>query len=233
MNGFLRRLGIARGRFRALGLACGIGVVALVARPLPVVAAPMALNDFGRLAARCAPRVALSTLAAVARTESGFEPLMIHDNTTGLSSLAGSRARAIRIAQAALQAGHSVDLGIMQINSANLAPYGLTVSAAFTACRSMAVGAAILSQAYAGGDTHKAQQAALRIAISRYNTGNAQDGFVNGYVHRVELSAEKIVPELDGAPHPMAAAPSPTQAGVVQTLSNGRQTLTISDVGPR
>ena len=227
----MRLHGIARGYLWVLGHVCGAGVVVLVSLPTPVRANQVSLSDFGRLATRCAPRVALSTLAAIARTESDFQPLMIHDNTTGITSLAASRGNAIQIAQTSLRAGHSLDLGIMQINSANLGPYGLTLSAAFTACRSMAVGAAILSSAYSGGDTHQEQQAALRVAVSRYNTGNAEDGFVNGYVHKVEESAAKIVPELDGglaSLGPVAAEPSSGPASVVRTLSSGRQTLTLS-----
>jgi type IV secretion system protein VirB1 len=237
MVGPLGRLDVRRPYLWAVRLACGVSVWALIAGPVPVRAEPVSLGDFGRLATRCAPGVVLSTLAAVARTESGFQPLMIHDNTTGVSSLAGSRKTAIRMAQASLRAGHSLDLGMMQINSANLAPYGLTLSAAFTPCRSMAVAAAILSRAYSGGKTHRAQQVALRIAISRYNTGNAQDGFVNGYVHKVELSAAQIVPELTRGPpsavETATAAQSAGGAAVVRTLSNGRQTLTFSDEGTR
>jgi type IV secretion system protein VirB1 len=230
--GSLRLQGIVRGYLWVLGHVCGAGVVVLISLATPVHADQISLRDFGRLATRCAPRVALSTLAAIARTESDFQPLMIHDNTTGITSLAASRGSAIQIAQTSLQAGHSLDLGIMQINSANLGPYGLTLSAAFTACRSMAVGAAILYSAYSGGDTHQEQQAALRAAVSRYNTGNVEDGFVNGYVRKVEQAAARLVPELDGrlaTLGPLAVETSSGPAGVVRTLSSGRQTLILSD----
>ena len=64
---------------------------------------------------------------------------------------------------------------------------------------------------YAGGATHDDQQAALREAISDYNTGNAVDGFGNGYVHKVELSAARVVPAIDVANN---AASSPLSAPV-------------------
>ena len=173
----------------------------------------LSLNDFGRLALRCAPSVAPSTLASIASTESGFDPLTIHDNTTGISSAPATRDSAIGIAAKLLAAGHSVDLGIMQINSANMAALGLTLEAAFDPCRSTAVGAAVLASSYTGGNTHARQQAALRVALSEYNTGDPSRGFGNGYVHKVELAARDIVPALDvGVAPPAPVDPSPPAA---------------------
>ena len=166
---------------------------------LPRARAGQALtpSDFAPLAAHCAPDVAVTTLAAIARTESGFEPFAIHDNTSGMSEAVTTIDAAASIASRLIAAGHSVDLGLMQVNSGNLNALGLTVSDAFDACRSIGAGAAILTAGYVGGSTHAQQQAALRVAISRYNTGNAQRGFANGYVRKVEVSAEQVVPEID------------------------------------
>jgi len=82
----------------------------------------------------------------------------------------------------------------------------LTAAAALDPCRSLAAGAEILSAGYAGGLTHAAQQSALRVALSRYNTGDAQRGFANGYVERVVQSARVVVPAID--PIPQAASSS-------------------------
>jgi len=183
---------------------------------VPAYADPLSVGAFGLLALRCGPSVAPSTLASIARTESGFEPLSINDNTTGTRGVPATRDIAIQIASKLLEAGHSVDIGVMQINSANLARLGLTLEAAFDPCKSVAAGAAVLAGGYAGGATHEGRQSALRVALSRYNTGDAQRGFANGYVHKVELAAARIVPALDvGAPPaamdsqkpPAAAAP--------------------------
>ena len=106
----------------------------------------------------------------------------------------------------------------MQVNSANFAVLGLTLEAAFDPCKSVAAGAAVLAGGYVGGTTHEGQQTALRVAISKYNTGDAQRGFANGYVHKVELAAAYVVPALDVGAGPAAidspppipvAAPSP------------------------
>ncbi len=174
----------------ALGLAASLGSRAADGQTLGISA-------FERLAQRCAPSVAPSTLAAIARTESRFNPLSLHDNTLGVSAAPSTVAEATSIAKRLMAAGHSVDLGLMQINSANLGALGLTPEAAFDACRSLAAGAMILAADYAGGATHASQQAALRVAFSRYNTGDPLRGFANGYVDRVEAAAYQVVPAID------------------------------------
>jgi type IV secretion system protein VirB1 len=146
---------------------------------------------------RCGPSVAPATLASVARVESGFQPLAINDNTTGTKGTPATRDLAVQIATKLVAAGHSVDLGIMQINSGNFATLGLTAASAFDPCRSVTAASVILADEYTGGGTHDEQQSALRIALSRYNTGDAQRGFANGYVHHVELAARDVVPALD------------------------------------
>jgi type IV secretion system protein VirB1 len=163
----------------------------------PAWSEPLSVSDFGQLALRCAPTVAPSTLASIAQTESAFQPYAINDNTTGASGAPATRDSAVQIASKLLKAGHSIDVGIMQINSSNFAQFGLTLEAAFDSCQSVAAAAAILTNNYAGGETHDGQQAALRVALSKYNTGNAQRGFANGYVHKVELAARHVVPALD------------------------------------
>lgn len=157
----------------------------------------MPVAEFGQLALRCAPSVAPSTLASIAQTESAFQVLSVNDNTTQTSGVPATREIAVQIAAKLLEAGHSIDVGIMQINSANFGKLGLTLDAAFDPCRSISAAATLLAGDYAGGDTHEAQQSSLRAAISRYNTGDAVRGFENGYVHKVELAARRVVPAID------------------------------------
>ena len=100
---------------------------------------------FAQLAASCAPRVAVETLAAVARTESGFDALAIHDNATGRSFKSATRAEAIGLATELVAVHrHSVDLGLMQINSANFPRLGMTITDAFDPCRSLAAADRVL-----------------------------------------------------------------------------------------
>jgi type IV secretion system protein VirB1 len=189
---------------------------------VPACADPLSVGAFGQLALRCGPSVAPSTLASIARTESGFEPLSINDNTTGTRGAPATRDIAIQIASKLLEAGHSVDIGIMQINSANFSRLGLTLEAAFDPCKSVAAGAVVLAGGYAGGTTHEGQQSALRVALSKYNTGDAQRGFANGYVHKVELAAARIVPALDvgAAPAAMDSQKLPAAAPVAPADPN-------------
>lgn len=192
-------------------MAAAIAAAATAIVP-PAWADPLSPDAFGQLALRCGPSVAPSTLTAIARTESAFQPLSINDNTTATSGVPATRDIAIRIAATLIEAGHSVDVGIMQINSRNFSPFGLTLESAFDPCKSIAAAAAILVGDYAGGDTHEHQQTALRVAISRYNTGDAQRGFANGYVHRVELAARRVVPALDVGAAPAAIDGQPLPA---------------------
>ena len=179
---------------------------------------PLAL--FAQLAATCGPAVHVETLAAVARTESGFNTLAIGDNTAGAAHAPATPAAAVATANALLARGHSLDLGLMQINSATLGRLGMTVADAFDPCRSIAGGARVLADGYRpapDGDT----QPALARALSRYNTGSPVRGLANGYVARVQASAAQVVPAIrvEGGREPAPgvhgasppAADSPTQ----------------------
>jgi len=123
------------------------------------------------LSLQCAPSVDPHMIVAIGQHESGLDPLTIHDNTTGLVLHGAGAAGA---APQLIAAGHSVDLGLMQVNSMNLGLLGLSVSDAFTACRSVEAAAKLLA------------------LFSRYNTGSPQHGIANGY-------AAKVLARMDGA----------------------------------
>lgn len=145
---------------------------------------------FTQLSGACASGDAAATLASVASVESGFDTLAINDNTTGSVFHPTSEDAAQRLAYTLIvKRGHSVDLGLMQVNSANLSRIGLSIKDAFDACHSIAAGAHILKDGY---------QQALRVAFSRYNTGSPVRGFANGYVHRVEAAGGHL-PALNTA----------------------------------
>lgn len=151
----------------------------------------------------CAPSVAPQTLAAIAHVESRFDPLAIGVNDGGRRPTPPHDAReAVRTATNLLANGANIDLGLAQINSGNLAWLGLTVEQAFDPCRNLEAAATVLHAGYrVTGNTPSDQQAALRIALSRYNTGDAHRGFRNGYVRRVEAAAAKLGLAAPAAPH--------------------------------
>jgi len=166
------------------------------------------LADFGALAARCAPDVPSGTLEAVASTESELDPWTLHDNTTGVSVKGGSLEAALANARRWIGRGDSVDLGLMQINSANLGALGMTARAALDPCASLAGGAAVLQAAYAGGKTSAEQQAALLMALSRYNTGSPFKGIMDGYTRRVIAAADAGASPRMSRTAPVTAATS-------------------------
>jgi type IV secretion system protein VirB1 len=161
-----------------------------------------------QLAAHCAPQAAAETLLAVTRVESGLDPLAIGVNGAAPRRIrVASRSGAIAQAEALIAGGANIDLGLAQINSANLRRLGLSLADAFDPCRSLAAGATVLQSNYQAVRALAADdQAALRTALSLYNTGDRQRGFRNGYVARVERSA------AGGAGLPIEAPPPPIAA---------------------
>lgn len=149
-----------------------------------------------QLAAQCAPQIASETLLAVAKTESAFDPLAIHDNTDKRSYEPQDTAEAISIARRLFDARHSFDAGLMQINSRNFAILGVTLESAFDPCKSLNAAATLLS------------------AFSRYNTGSPSRGYKNGYVRRVmTAAAEQNSPGAQPAdPHGGSISPEEPQA---------------------
>jgi len=157
------------------------------------------------LAERCAPTVAPSTLLAVARAESGLDPLAIGVNRASAPRpRARSRVEAVSAAAALLRAGHDLDLGLGQINARNLPWLGLSLADAFEPCRNLAAAGRVLADGYRRARPRAdGEQAALRTALSFYNTGDARRGLRNGYVARVVAAARL------SAPGPTPAEPAP------------------------
>ena len=168
----------------------------------------VSLDTFAKLAAACAPSVAPETLAAIARTESGFDDTEVHDNATNRTYRPATRGEAIALStELVIVDHHSVDLGLMQINSANLADLNLTITDAFDVCHNLTAGARILVAGYVAPAAGSDPQPAVLQALSRYNTGDPARGLVNGYVGRVQDSAEQVVPAIRLRGEPTGAAP--------------------------
>lgn len=147
----------------------------------------------------CAPNVAPATMQEIIRVESSGNPLAVNINKKPENfryPKIKTVQDAVTLTKAAMTAGYTVDMGYMQLNSANLKMLGYTVEDAFEPCKNLAGGAKILSMAYAAAlPKHKNEQAALRAALSVYNTGNATRGFQNGYVARYVPSVTPAAPK--------------------------------------
>jgi type IV secretion system protein VirB1 len=118
------------------------------------------------LALTCAPQVAPATLAAIAQTESGLDPLAVGDNTARRSYHPVAKSQALALAAQLAAEGHDLDFGLMQINYRNFGWLGLAADDAFEPCRSLAAGAAVLT------------------ALSRYNTGKSSSPVGMTYARR-------------------------------------------------
>jgi type IV secretion system protein VirB1 len=152
----------------------------------------LSLAVFAQLAASCAPDVAAQTLAGIARTESGLDPFAMLDNTTGRSYRPENQAEAVRIAAGLIAAEHSIDAGLMGINSSNWRWLGLSPETVFDPCQNIRAGATVLT------------------AFSRYNTGSPTRGFRNGYVQKVIAKLHPIDLPLQKPVEVPPRIPSPT-----------------------
>lgn len=92
---------------------------------------------------------------------------------------------AVTVAYAAIADGFNVDMSYMQVNSNNLSALGFTVEDMFDDCKNLAAGASVLSAFYARAlKEYPDPQTALRAALSAYNTGDFNKGYLNGYLAR-------------------------------------------------
>lgn len=143
--------------------------------------------DFNALAMECAPMVSPKTLAAIVKTESNFNPLAINVNKGyRLERQPKSKSEAIATAKWLINNHYNIDMGLGQVNSANLIKTKLSVEDAFDPCKNLAAAASILQWNYESASKKiTGEQQALHAAISAYNTGSFNRGFSNGYVQKV------------------------------------------------
>jgi type IV secretion system protein VirB1 len=151
--------------------------------------------DFMTLAQQCAQQIDPITMAALVRTESGFNPFAIGVVRGRLLRQPSNLVEAIATMRALEAAGWNFSVGLAQVNRANWRAYGLTEQNAFEPCRNLAVGATILQRCFMSA--HRAQtdtQAALRAGLSCYGSGDFSTGYRTGYVQRVIKNAQQPVP---------------------------------------
>jgi len=153
--------------------------------------------DFIALAQQCAPQVSPVTMAAIVRTESGFNPYAIGVIHGVLVRQPASLDEAVSTARALAAGGWNFSAGLAQVNHANWPLYGLSELTAFDPCRNLAAGAAILQGCFelarrARTDTPSDSQSVLFASLSCYASGNFSTGYRTGYVQRVVDSAGTV-----------------------------------------
>lgn len=173
---------------------------------------PLTAAIIAALVSHCAPEVSTATLLPLVRVESAFDPLAIGVNRPSPARLhPRTSTEAIDMATRLIGSGANIDLGLGQINSANLASLGLSVSDAFAPCRNLHAAGRVLQAAYLSQQPAPGrEQVALRTSLSLYNTGDVLRGFQNGYVAKVVEAAGRIVPALQPGQHTPAASAPPS-----------------------
>ncbi|WP_144157025.1 lytic transglycosylase domain-containing protein [Paraburkholderia sp. BCC1885] len=172
----------------------------------------MAPVDFSMLARQCAPQVAPMTLAAIVRTESGFNPYAIGVVGGRLVRQPASAAEAVATARELERQGWNYSVGLAQVNRSNFSRYGLGPDTAFEPCRNVAAGVAILAGCFAKARTRsRDSQVALRNSLSCYTAGDFVTGYRTGYVQRVvdnaAMHAIPVVPAIDPRVTPIRVLP--------------------------
>jgi type IV secretion system protein VirB1 len=144
------------------------------------------LLDLYNLALNCSPTVAPVTMVTLVKTESRGNPWAIGLNGARLKFQPKSESQAIAWIRYLDKHGYNFDVGLGQINIANIRKYKLKPEQLLEPCLNLRVSGYILTQNYLDArKTTKDPQLALRYALSTYNTGNKYTGFNNGYINKI------------------------------------------------
>jgi hypothetical protein len=138
-------------------------------------------------------------MRAIVAVESHGYAYAVNDDTThasycvpGARAYPCSREQAKTIAEWAVGLGHSVDVGIAQINSSNFRAYRVTAAKMLEPCANLQLGSAILEGAYRYSSARFGNQRdALWHAIMAYNTGSLYAG--ERYVRAVVTAALSVI----------------------------------------
>lgn len=164
----------------------------------------ISVTSFQTLAQSCAANVPVSTLEAIARTESALYPFALSINrphqlarrqgwnrgTITLERQPASLDEAIAWTKWLLAQGITVSIGLLQVNSEHAKALHLTVEQLFEPCTNLRAGAVLLATTYtAVGRAQGEGFPALDTALSYYNSGTPHIGFHNGYVRQVKSNA--------------------------------------------
>jgi type IV secretion system protein VirB1 len=146
---------------------------------------------------QCGAGVHPDTLNAIIKVESNYNELAINDNSTGRSHHPRSKEEAIDLTKYLYSAGHSLDVGLMQINSLHFNRPGIDYTMLFDPCYNVSVGAKILKSFYRDHSLKTPAdepETTLLKALSSYNTGSPYKG--KKYVGKIL----KVVGAIDQIP---------------------------------
>lgn len=165
---------------------------------------PLSRGQVRALVPHCAAMVHPDTIEAIIRQESAYYPYALsinhpaseaqrfgyHNSLYQLARQPATRREAIAWTKWFLKHGHTVSIGLMQVNTEVAATLGIhDPTALFNPCVNLAAGAAILQDAYAG-QPHTLRGLANAFAI--YNSGSIALGTSNGYADGVITKAPPL-----------------------------------------
>ena len=159
--------------------------------------------NINELITRCAPTVHPETMTALMSAESSGHQYAIAD--AGPVKLPWSKRKhmvksfymdslgeAVTKANELKAQGHTVSLGLMQVNDRNLPSLGISIEQVFDLCTNINAGAKILTDFYLRAVPLFGQgDKAMRAALSAYNSGDWVRGERDGYVDLVYQKAGK------------------------------------------
>ena len=140
------------------------------------------------------PTVPTSIVRMIVQEESSKNPYAVNVNKDGksfISFIPKTKDEAITIAQSYINAGFSVDVGYMQLNSDNFKQLNTTLEIALDPCKNIYLSSTIFYNFYK--DTSKKDSSITRVqkSLSAYNTGSYELGFKNGYVAKYDKYFEE------------------------------------------
>ena len=167
-------------------------------------------TDVARLQSTCLPGAPLSTLRGVIEAESSGNPnAMQIDFPMALLKRWNLPQGTLRLTRQPTDQREAldwlayfqsydifVDLGLMQVSTAEAKRRGISPASLLEPCTNLQVGWQILEDAYQiEKKTYGPGQGALQHAISRYNTGDPRQGITNGYLARVFAAVRRLQAE--------------------------------------
>ena len=140
------------------------------------------------------PTVPTAIVRMIVQEESSKNPYAVNVNKDGksfISFIPKTKDEAIKIAQSYINAGFSVDVGYMQLNSDNFKQLNTTLENALEPCKNIYLSSTIFYNFYK--DTSKKDSSITRVqkSLSAYNTGSYELGFKNGYVAKYDKYFEE------------------------------------------
>lgn len=158
----------------------------------------------------CAPRIGMQTMDRLTYTESKWNAYAIGINygKWRLKHPPRTKAEAVVTAKYLLDTygrlkDFSIDVGVAQINSNNLAKLGVSLEDLFDACSNLRVAEKVLVdwcykpaawklyRRSEGNLSYDERQRVLAAALSCYNAGNYSRGIANGYAGKVYIAVPR------------------------------------------